>query len=64
MTKELIIGNKKYKQILEYQNFELNSLSYKKALQNDKRNFWQFYISSIKINNLFFFSFLPVKIII
>ena len=33
----------------------------KKHLTKDKRNFLQYYISSIKINNLLLFSFLPIK---
>ena len=51
----------KNKKILEYKEYELNSLDFKKAIKNDKRNFLQYYISSIKINNLLIFSFLPVK---
>ena len=53
--------NIKNKNILEYKEYELNSLDFEKALIYDKRNFIQYYISSIKINNLLLFSFLPVK---
>ena len=53
--------NDKNKKILEYKDYELNSLDFKKAIKKDKRNFLQYYISSIKINNLLIFSFLPVK---
>ena len=53
--------DKKYNEILKYKDYELNSLSFEKALTIDKRNFLQYYISSIKINNLLIFSFLPTK---
>ena len=53
--------NDKNKNIYEYKDYELNSLDFEKALKKDKRNFLQYYISSIKINNLLLFSFLPVK---
>ena len=51
----------KNKKILEYQDYELNSLTYKRALKRDKRNFTQYYISLLKINHLVIFSFFPIK---
>ena len=55
--KELIkIFSDKQKQkiieILSYNNSELNDLSYKKALQYDKRKFFQFYFSLLTSNHL------------
>ena len=47
--------------ILEYKDYELNSLDYKKALKKDKRTFWQYYISLLKINHLIIFSFIINK---
>ena len=51
----------KDKEILEYNEFELNSLSYKEALTIDKRTFFQFYFSLLKKNQLLLFSFYPNK---
>ena len=39
--------NIKNKNILEYKEYELNSLDFEKALIYDKRNFLQYYISTI-----------------
>ena len=54
-------GNKKIelenKEILEYNDNELNSLEYEKALIFDKRTFIQYYISLLKVNHLLLFSF-------
>ena len=41
--------------------YELNTLSYKKALQFDKRTFFEYYISLIKTNNIFIFEFCPMN---
>ena len=49
----------KNKKILEYNDNEKNSLSYSDALKYDKRTFVQYYISLLKIKNLFLFSFFP-----
>ena len=40
-------------------DYELNSLQYKDALQFDKRTYFQYYLSLLKIGNLFLFSFVP-----
>ena len=45
------------KEILEYNDNELNSLLYEKALIYDKRTFIQLYISLLKVNHLLIFSF-------
>ena len=42
---------------MEYNDNELNSLEYEKALINDKRTLVQYYISLLRINHLLFFSF-------
>ena len=61
-TKDLMINNDiNKKKILEYKEYELNSMDFEKALKEDKRNLLQYYISSIKVNNLLIFSFLPIK---
>ena len=52
---------KSYKNILGYTESELNSLSYKEALINDKRNYCQYYFSLIKKKQSIFFSFYPNK---
>ena len=46
-----------YKKYMEYNDSELNSLEYEKALISDKRTFVQYYISLLRINHLLFFSF-------
>ena len=47
----------KYKTILEYNDYELNSLVNEKALIHDKRTYIQYYISQLRIQNLIIFSF-------
>ena len=47
------------KKILEYNDQELNSLSYEDALKNDKRSYLQYYYSILKNNHLLLFSFFP-----
>ena len=46
---------------MEYKNFELNLLIYKKALKSDKRAYFQYYISLLKSEHLLIFSFFPNK---
>ena len=62
-TKESISNNinDKYKKILEYNEYELNSLSYKEALRYDKRSFTSYYFSLLRKNQLLFFAFYPNK---
>ena len=54
---ENIIDKEKYKKILEYSDYEINSLLYKKALQFDKRTFIQYYFSLLRLNHSLVFSF-------
>ena len=42
---------------MEYNEEELNDLSYDLALQNDKRTFWQYYISLIKTKHEIIYAF-------
>ena len=46
-------GNKKMN------DFELNSLKYRLAINLDKRNFFQYYFSLLKIKHLILFAFIP-----
>lgn len=38
---------------------ELNSMDYKEAIQEDKRNYWEYYLSLVRTKHLLFFSFWP-----
>ena len=49
------------KKILKPNENELNSLSYKKALNLDKRKYWGYYCALLKENHLLLFSFLPTN---
>ena len=42
-------------------DFELNSLNYKKALEIDKRTYLEYYISLLKTKHPIIFSFCPIK---
>ena len=55
MEKSDDIFNKK--EILDKKDFELKSLEYNEALELDHRNLCEYYISSIKYNHPFLFSF-------
>ena len=44
---------------LELKDFEINSLDYEEAKVLDKRNFFEYYISSLKHNHPLSFSFAP-----
>ena len=57
-----ISDRKLYKMFLKinkYSHNELNELPYKKAIENDKRTYWQYYKSLIFTKHALFFSFLP-----
>ena len=54
-----MINNKKINSKKDYNDSELNSLTYKDAKLYDKRSYFQYYISLIKINELILFSFFP-----
>ena len=49
------------KNILDYTDSELNSLSYKEALKNDKRTYFQYYNSLLKKKQNILFSFYPIR---
>ena len=46
---------KNFAKIMDYNDDELNDLSYDLALQNDKRSYWQLYISLIKTKHEFIY---------
>ena len=48
---------KKYKEILEFNDNEINLLEYEKAIIYDKRSFIQYYMSLLRTEHLFVFSF-------
>ena len=59
-----IIENiKNYKKLNRslYDDYELNTVNYKEALENDKRTLIEIYISLLKIKHPIIFSFFPVK---
>ena len=45
------------KEIMNLNDYELNTLPYKEAIEIDKRIYCQYYISLLKTNHLVFFSF-------
>ena len=47
----------KLESLLDYNDDEINDFSYDMALENDKRNYWQFYISLIKTKHKFIYTF-------
>ena len=70
---EFLNSNKKIKQIKtnnskennnsnisQYNDYELNSFSYKEALKKDKRSFLNYYIYLIKAKNIILFTFFPM----
>ena len=42
---------------MEYIDYEINTISYKEAIENDKRTYFQYYKSLIKLNNILIFTF-------
>ena len=52
---------KKSNVLLNFNDYEFNSLSYKDAVKYDKRKFINYYISLIKVKHPFIFSFCPIK---
>ena len=49
----------KYDETNNYIDYEINSFSYKEAVEKDKRTFFQFYLSLIKTKHLLLFLFYP-----
>ena len=54
-------GLSKFENNLNYNDDELNSLSYKKAIEYDKRNYINYYISLLLLKHPIIFSFCPRK---
>ena len=52
---------KNISEIINYNDFELNSFNYQKALLYDKRTFSQYYLFLLKIKNILLFSFYPIE---
>ena len=52
---------KKKKVYKDFNDYELNSFSYIKALKYDKRTFLEYYISLLKVKHPILFSFCPIK---
>ena len=46
---------------IDYTDYELNFFSYKEALEKDKRNIKQYYISLLRAKHPIIFSFIPIK---
>ena len=61
ITKKNKLKKSKSKLSLNFNDYELNSLSYIKAIKNDKRKFIDYYISLIKTKHPIIFSFCPIK---
>ena len=55
--KKIEIEDNKNKKSLSYLNNEINIFPYEKAIQKDKRTYFQYYKSLLLLNNIFFFSF-------
>ena len=57
LSKTETINPDLYKDIMEFNSYELNTLNYYEALKIDKRNYFQYYLSLIKTKHLLIFSF-------
>ena len=56
-SKEIIVDpNEEFKKMNDY---EINNLSYEEALKYDKRNFFQYYWSLLKVGHICMFAFVP-----
>ena len=55
LNKEKII--QKFKEIMVYNDKEMNELTYEQALKYDKRNYIQYYYSLLKTKHILIFSF-------
>ena len=44
---------------INYIDYEINTFTYQEAIENDKRTFFQYYISLIKLNHILLFTFIP-----
>ena len=54
---DLSSNQKKVKKILEFTDYEINTIPYNLACERDKRNFCQYYLSLIRTNHIFIFIF-------
>ena len=61
VTNKIFDENKKLESVLDYNDEEINDFSYDMALENDKRTYWQFYISLIKTKHEFIYTFFYKK---
>jgi len=52
---------KEAEEVMKYTDYEINTISFREAVEKDRRTFFQYYISLLKINNILFFSFNPNK---
>ena len=50
-----------HKNILDYNDYELNNMTYEEALKNDSRNYSKYYLSLLKKKQLIIFSFFSNK---
>ena len=48
---------KKAKEIMEYNDREMNNLEYDEALKDDNRTYWQYYLSLLKTKHIIIFTF-------
>ena len=64
-VKDIILKNQKeiqnhkigMEKNINYSNYEINTISYEEALENDKRTYFQFYISLLKMKHILIFTF-------
>ena len=57
LNKNYIVNNNLNSPCLKLNDTELNSLTYQEALENDKRNYFQYYFSLIKMKHIIIFTF-------
>jgi len=55
------LKNKNKKKIINFNDYELNSMDYKDAIKYDKRSFCEYYISLLKRKHPLLFGFCPFK---
>ena len=59
--KKMLKSKKSTLSIEELNDYEMNSLEYEKAVELDKRSYFQYYISLIKKNHLILLTFIPTN---
>ena len=60
-NKKNISKKTKNEKHLEYIEYEIDNISYEKALENDKRTFFQYYISLLKVKHILILAFYKTK---